>query len=307
MDKKKPLVSILINCFNGEKYLNEALESVKKQTYTNWELIFWDNQSSDNSAEIFHKYKDKRMIYHLSDQFTDLGGARAKASKYIRGDYLAILDCDDIWFPKKLQVQLDYLKDPEYGICISNPLYFNSRKSFNLYKKKPPQGNVTKDLIENYYVVLPSILLKMEYVNKLNCIFNKEYSHIADFDLIVRVSTLSKLVYCPETLAGWRIHAQNSSFLESEKFVIEKLKWIRNARLNKIFKDYQNSINNLDILTKAEGCNIKRLNTKLNIIEIIKFSGNLKSRIKVYISFLQFLYKLFSLLKKIFFSIRWRK
>ena len=62
MIHKNPLVSILMNCFNGEKYLHEAIESLKNQTYTNWELIFWDNQSSDNSAEIFKKYKDKRMI-----------------------------------------------------------------------------------------------------------------------------------------------------------------------------------------------------------------------------------------------------
>ncbi len=304
MSKKNPLVSILMNCFNGERYLHEALESVLNQTYTNWELIFWDNQSSDNSAEIFNKYKDKRMIYYLSDEFTDLGGARAKACKYIKGDYLAILDCDDIWFPKKLEVQLDYLKDPKYGICLSNPLYFNSKKSFNLYKKKPPEGSVTKDLIENYYVVLPSVLIKMEYVNKLNCFFNNEYSHISDFDLVIRVSTLSKLVYCPETLAGWRIHTQNASFIESEKFVIEKLKWIRNSKHNKIFKDYKNSINNFEILTKAEGCNIKGLKTKLNIIEIIKFSGNFRSTIKVYISFFPFLYKLFLILKKILFNIK---
>ena len=306
MGKKIPLVSVLMNCFNGERYLHEALESVINQTYTNWELIFWDNQSSDNSAEIFKKYKDKRMKYYLSDEFTDLGGARAKACKYINGDYLAILDCDDIWFPNKLQVQINYMRDSEIGICISNPLYFNSHKSFNLYKNKPPQGNVTKYLIENYYVVLPSVLIKMEYVNKLNYFFNNKYSHIADFDLIVRVSCLSKLIYCPETLSGWRIHAQNASFVESEKFVIEKLKWIKNAKLDHIFKDYQNSINNFEILTKAEGCNLKVINTKLKFIEIIKFSGKFRSRIKVYISFFPFLYKLFSITKKILFYIKWK-
>ena len=305
MSKMKPLVSILMNCFNGEKYLHEALESVINQTYKNWELIFWDNQSNDRSAEIFKNYKDNRMYYYYSDKFTDLGGARALACKYIKGDYLAILDCDDIWFPNKLKVQLNSLNDPKYGISISNPLYFNSYQSFNLYKKNPPEGNVTKTLIENYYVVLPSVLIKMEYVKKLNTFFNNEYSHIADFDLIVRLSTLSKLVYCPETLSGWRIHNQNASFLENEKFVIEKLKWIKNAKLSQKFKYYQKSLNNLEILTKAEGCNLKVLNIKTNFFDILKFSGNLRSRIKVYISFFPFLYKNFSRLKKILFYIKW--
>ena len=53
----KPLVSIIVNCFNGEKYLNEALTSVLNQSYKNWEVIFWDNHSTDNSKKIFRKFK----------------------------------------------------------------------------------------------------------------------------------------------------------------------------------------------------------------------------------------------------------
>ena len=61
----KPLISILMNCYNGEKYLREALEGVINQTYKNWELIFWDNMSSDNSAKIFNSYSEKRFQYYL--------------------------------------------------------------------------------------------------------------------------------------------------------------------------------------------------------------------------------------------------
>ena len=60
---KKPLVSIIMNCFNGETYLNESIKSVLSQTYENWELIFWDNQSIDSSAKIFKSYEDKRFEY----------------------------------------------------------------------------------------------------------------------------------------------------------------------------------------------------------------------------------------------------
>ena len=65
--------SVMMNCFNGEKYLEEAIESVLNQTYQNWELIFWDNQSSDNSAKIFKTFKDKRLKYYLSSVHTGLG------------------------------------------------------------------------------------------------------------------------------------------------------------------------------------------------------------------------------------------
>ena len=61
--QNKLLVSVIVNCFNGEKYLSETIESVISQNYTNWELIFWDNISTDLSAEIFNKYNDRRLKY----------------------------------------------------------------------------------------------------------------------------------------------------------------------------------------------------------------------------------------------------
>ena len=63
----KPLVSILMNCYNGEKFLREAIESIQSQTYHNWELIFWDNQSTDQSAEIFKSYVDRRLKYFYTE------------------------------------------------------------------------------------------------------------------------------------------------------------------------------------------------------------------------------------------------
>ena len=59
----QPLVSIIMNCYNGEKYLDDSLKSIVNQTYQNWELIFWDNISFDNSKKIFEKFKDKRFKY----------------------------------------------------------------------------------------------------------------------------------------------------------------------------------------------------------------------------------------------------
>ena len=85
----KPLVSILMNCYNGEKYLKETLNSVIEQTYKNWELIFWDNQSTDKSAKIYKEYKDKRFKYYYSDKHTGLGEARSRAFKYLTGEFIA--------------------------------------------------------------------------------------------------------------------------------------------------------------------------------------------------------------------------
>ena len=103
---KTPLVSIIMNCYNGEKYLTESLNSLLKQTYQNWELIFWDNISSDNSKKIFEKYKDERFKYFLSDRHMVLYGARNLAIKKAKGEFLAFLDTDDIWLKNKLDLQV---------------------------------------------------------------------------------------------------------------------------------------------------------------------------------------------------------
>lgn len=65
-NKQKALVSIVINIFNGEKYIEAALKTVFSQTYKNWEIIFWDNRSTDGSKKKFKRYKDKRLKYYLA-------------------------------------------------------------------------------------------------------------------------------------------------------------------------------------------------------------------------------------------------
>ena len=72
MKSRKNLVSIIINCYNGEKYLKEALLSIKAQTYKNWELIFWDNRSTDNSVKVLKSLKIKNLRYFLSKKHTSL-------------------------------------------------------------------------------------------------------------------------------------------------------------------------------------------------------------------------------------------
>ena len=91
--KKKNLVSIIMNCHNGDKYLKEALNSVILQSYKRWELIFYDNNSTDKSAKILKSYRDKRIKYYKSN-FVNLGIARKKAFMLCTGDYVTFLDCD---------------------------------------------------------------------------------------------------------------------------------------------------------------------------------------------------------------------
>ena len=85
---KQPLVSIIMNCFNGERYLREAIDSIYAQTYSNWEIIFWDNASLDSSYKIASSYDSKIKLFK-SNTNTSLGEARSEAIKNSNGDWLA--------------------------------------------------------------------------------------------------------------------------------------------------------------------------------------------------------------------------
>ena len=83
--EKKPLVSIIMNCFNGELFLRDAIESLINQTYDNWELIFWDNKSNDKSIKIIKSFKEKRIKCFSSKKYHRLYKARNFAIKKTRG------------------------------------------------------------------------------------------------------------------------------------------------------------------------------------------------------------------------------
>ena len=131
------LVSIIMNCHNGEKFLSESLKSVLNQTYRNWEIIFFDNVSNDSSKEILKKFNDKRIKYFRTNELLDLYNARNLAIEKCNGDYISFLDTDDLWVPDKLDKQLNFIKqNKQFKIVYSNYYVLNDKKKRNLLSIK---------------------------------------------------------------------------------------------------------------------------------------------------------------------------
>ena len=99
----QPLISIIMNCHNGEKYLKDSIKSILDQTYQNWELIFYDNNSNDKSKQIFFEFRDKRLKYFYSQKTLKLYKARNLAINQSKGTYISFLDCDDLWKKRKVK------------------------------------------------------------------------------------------------------------------------------------------------------------------------------------------------------------
>ena len=244
------LVSILMNCFNGEEFLEETIKSVISQTYSNWEIIFWDNQSTDSSAYIAKSFEDNRIKYFLAPNHTSLGEGRAEAYQFMTGEYVAVLDVDDLWLPQKLEKQIKKFKDDsDTGIVISDTIFFSNKLEKKIYDGKyPPEGYVFKDLLERYYVSLETILIKKSVIDSLDYAFDSDFSHIADFDIILRVSRISKLAIVKDVLGKWRVHQSSGSWAEHHKFLEEESRWISKMENNPIWtNDDKVSLNLLKI------------------------------------------------------------
>ncbi|MAG69627.1 MAG: hypothetical protein CL471_04910, partial [Acidobacteria bacterium] len=158
-----PTVSVIMNCLNCEKYLREAIDSVFAQTYEDWEIIFWeDNASKDGSENIAKSYGHK-LRYFRSDVSLPLYGSRTLAVQKARGKYIAILDCDDLWLPTKLEEQIPLLeRDDAIGLVYSDIISFSEkgkeRRSFEF--KKPYRGNVFSELLFENFINTQTVLIR---------------------------------------------------------------------------------------------------------------------------------------------------
>src|SRR3989344_730686 len=107
----EPKISVIMPAYNASRFIGEAVESVLNQTFKDFELIIIDDCSSDDTPEIIKKYmaQDQRIVYRRNEKHIDQLMGRNMAFGYARGDYVAMLDADDVAFPRRLEMQYDFL------------------------------------------------------------------------------------------------------------------------------------------------------------------------------------------------------
>ncbi len=278
INNKKPLVSIIMNCFNGENFLKDSIESIKNQTYQNWEIIFWDNKSKDKSAKIFKSYDDKRFKYFDADKHTALYEARNLAIEKSNGDFIAFLDVDDMWSKDKLEMQMGFFSNSEVGLVYSNLwIIKNNMNKKKIYTKKNlPRGFIYDDLIKNYNIGILTVVLRKKFYLKLKKKFDERFSIIGDFDLFLRLSKLCIFESVQKPLAFYRLHAGNLSAILKEKEIKEHEIWLNENKddLSQFnFRNIQNKLDyyklvNYKIDGKYKECFNILLNRKSNIFNM---------------------------------------
>ena len=217
-----PTVSVIMNCLNCERYLKEAIDSVFAQTYGEWEIIFWEDKASkDNSEKIARSY-GRKLRYFRSEVSLPLYGSRNLAVQKARGKYIAILDCDDIWLPEKLEGQVRLLEsDNEIGLVYSDVISFNEkgkeRRSFEF--KKPYRGNIFSELLFENFINTQTVLIRKEVFDSLNTAFDGRLIMSGDYDAYLRISYKWKVDYVDKPLARYRVHKNSKSQTDGRKLI----------------------------------------------------------------------------------------
>jgi glycosyltransferase involved in cell wall biosynthesis len=222
MEKKNPLVSVVIPVYNGEKYLHEAIESVLAQTYPNTEIIVIDDGSTDRSAEIAQKLSSVVKYHYQSNAGT--GAARNHGVEVARGSFFSFLDADDLWLQDKLNIQMSALRNkPETEIVFGHVKQFYS----------PELDEVTRSKIRCPNEVMPGYLpytmvIQRDAFFRVG-LFESNWRVGQDVSWIMRAQEQKlKMLMLPDLIYMRRLHKDNKG-ITHRPFIKDRVRILKAA------------------------------------------------------------------------------
>jgi len=204
-----PRVSVVMPVYNTDTYIKQAIQSILDQTFTDFELIIIDDASTDRSAEIVKSFTDPRIIFIQNEKKGTIVSARNQALSLARGEFIAPLDSDDIAYPDRLTLQVDFLeKNKDFGIVGGGVEVIN--------KDGVPTGVKWREIIPSEKMPIRSlfnncfsqsaVLIRKQAIPKEGYV---EYSE--DYGMWIKILRSWKGINLPHMLLKYRSHEENSS------------------------------------------------------------------------------------------------
>ncbi|MBW6482147.1 MAG: glycosyltransferase [Vicingaceae bacterium] len=209
------LVSIIIPCYNAEKYIAETIQSVINQTYSNWEIVVVNDGSTDNSATILNQFSEKdNRIQLINKSNSGVSDTRNKGLEVANGEFITFLDADDVWHITNLEKKVNFListgYDVVYSYCQLIDEYAEPIDSILKGENNLKIENFLS-LKANYNTAPSGVLFKKEVLQKIGG-FDVNLSNNADQDILIQVLANGfKIGVVSEVLWNYRIHAENMS------------------------------------------------------------------------------------------------
>jgi len=193
-----PPISVIIPSYNAEKTILETIESVLKQTYTNFELILINDGSTDQTLELLNKIKDERLKI-FSFENSGLPTSRNRGIDLSSGEFITFIDADDLWTPDKLDKQFEALKNhPDAGVAYSWTVSIDeSGNLLNIMEAHHFEGDIYPQLLVRCFIASGSnVMIRRECINSVG-LFDPDLESAADWDYWIRLSIKWPFVLVP--------------------------------------------------------------------------------------------------------------
>jgi len=300
MNNKFPLVSVITPIYNGSTYLDDAIQSVISQTYQNWELILVDDGSQDNSFDIALNWqiKDKRIFLsqHPNGENKGVSASRNLAIQNSRGDYIALLDCDDEWQNDKLEKQVKiFLQFPNVGIIYTKVKIIDENghtvqcntHDINKYYLQGIVGNgeithpcnIFEPMVSGKaWMPCSSVIMRKKEVVDCGLFNTKLIYQVEDHLLFTLVSEKTLSFFIDQPLCNYRLHSNSytivnkwrRSFIE---YYTELCKYFPPSQYSLIESGLFHSWNGYIIFLSLDLVSITK--TKENILEMFQVLLNM--------------------------------
>lgn len=237
-----PLVSVLMCVYNDEKYVGLAIESILTQSYKNYEFIIIDDGSTDNTSNILKLYSEKYdciKLFRISNSGTT-AAANFGLSK-VKGKYVARIDSDDISFPNRLKIEVEYLERNPTTALIGGGAEIIDFNGNIIGERNIKTGNPAKTLLHRNIFQQSDVMFRTDIVNKLGRYREKFYNG-EDYDLWLRISEKTEIVKLNIILGQWRLNGSGYSFSRrKEQLLSDKIiKEFARQRRTSGKDDYEN-------------------------------------------------------------------
>ncbi len=211
----KPLVSVIMPAYNGEKYIGAAIESILNQTYENWELIIVEDKSTDNTLDVVQKYKDSRISLYLNPSNKGIAYSTNLGITQSKGKYIALLDDDDLATEHRLEWQTDFMEEhSEIDILGGRSVLIDADGKFMRYDLEPLRNpKFIKALLlfsnEKFAncsaMIRKSFMIKNDLWYQEGCLGMQDFKFYIDSSKIGTITSIDRLVHCK------RIHEEEAT------------------------------------------------------------------------------------------------
>jgi glycosyltransferase involved in cell wall biosynthesis len=208
-------VSIITALYNHEPYIAQAIESVLAQTYTDWEHVIWDDGSTDGGLAIAQRYAERypekiKVFTHSGGINRGQENTRNAALKKASGRYLALLDSDDYYHPRKFEYLVPLLADHRVGLAYGSAEFQlePSGRKFSSGIKIEPHGKVFEELVSENFICAGATLFRRECIEK-GLKFDPTFKTIGEYPLWLKIARDWEIAHIPKIVATWRDHGAN--------------------------------------------------------------------------------------------------